>query len=721
MSRLRLSLIWHMHQPFYLDPVEGSFSLPWVRLHSLKDYLDMPLLASAHEGSVVNFNLVPSLIEQWEAWEKGSQDRIQALCERPTSGLADAERGELCEWLFRAHPETMIAPFQEFASLHKRWQRGGAAAIGNEELIRLRYWFHLAWLDPLFREEALPAALLASPEKMTEEAWSEFSAYMDKFPSRLCDTYGRLHDEGRIEVSLTPFYHPILPLLIDHTSALETMPDVELPNETIAFPDDARWHLRSAKKAFRDQLKIDPMGVWPSEGSVSEAALAIMAEEGFAWAASDEQVLANSLGLPSLHLPSAERAALLYRPVCRRFGDAKINMVFRDHFLSDRIGFSYATWDPEAAVDDFMSHLDRIRCDAPQAEPLATVILDGENCWEYYRGDGREFLEQLYARLAETEWLDLGSVSRHISELPAEELDRVKAGSWIDANFSIWIGHRDDRRAWELLAGARRELVSHSDGKHPLRDEDMPPEIQRAWRALFAAEGSDWNWWYGDDHNSDDDAEFDRLYRSHLRAIYEGCGAEAPKDLYEPIPEAKGRRGGLVPIGLSDINIDGLETHYYEWSNAARWSVRGTGGAMTAVDLLLDKLHLAFCAKALCLRIDLDRAGSGYKHLTRLSLDFTGPFLHRFRFDLKSDGGLAVSEASDGERWLTRETAARHALGNLLEIEIPWSELPARAGQDLFFTLTFLGEAGILEVDPAGYPLVFSMPDPDYDRVMWRV
>ena len=533
MAKLRLSLIWHMHQPFYLDPTEGSFSLPWVRLHSLKDYLDMPLHAAAHPENVVNFNLVPSLLEQWGAWERGALDRVQLLCRKPIASLASDERVELAGLLFRAHPETMIGRFEEYAELHKRWQRGGPDSLRDEELTRLKYWFHLAWLDPLLRDETVPARLLADPSLMTEAAWAEFSEYCDAFPARLRETYGRLHREGRIEVSCTPYYHPILPLLIDHTSARESMPGVELPSEKIAFPQDARWQLRNAKAAFQEQLGIDAVGVWPSEGSVSEATLEMMAEEGFTWTASDEQVLANSLGLPNLQLPGEERAARLYRPYKRSYPRGDVALLFRDHFLSDRIGFTYATWEPEAAVADFIRHLERIRRESPQPEPLVSVILDGENCWEYYPEDGRAFLESLYAGLAETEWIDLGAASRHISELEPELLERVRAGSWIDGNFSIWIGHRDDRRSYEQLALARKALVAGSGGVHPLDGDGLSPELQRAWRALFAAEGSDCNWWCSTDSTaaicarSTPGAARRRPRRSTSRSRRPGAG-EAP-------------------------------------------------------------------------------------------------------------------------------------------------------------------------------------------------
>lgn len=725
MEPLRLAILWHMHQPFYLEPEEGRFAMPWVRLHSLKDYLDMPLVAGDQEGVAVNFNLVPSLLEQWEAWRRGSQDRVQELCEVPVARLEAEERVELVGLLFRSHPQTMIAPLPEYAELYQRWQARGSESIRDPELVRLKYWFHLAWLDPLFRDEPVPAGFLQDNQRLTEANWPELRDYLDAFPDRLFDAYGRLHRAGRIEVSVTPYYHPILPLLIDTNSAREARPEVSLPEERLAAPEDARWQLREARAAARRWLDLAPDGLWPSEGSVSEAALRIAVEEGFAWAATDEQVLAGSLGLSNLNLPGPQRAALLYRPRRRRFGDRALRLVFRDHFLSDRIGFAYASWDPEEAVDDFLGHLERIRCEAEQAEPLVTIALDGENCWEFYHQDGLPFLRLLYRRLAETEWVRLDTLSRHLAELPAEDLDRVRAGSWIDGSFSIWIGHPDDNRSWDYLARTRRDLLQHGGGAHPLTaaGEALTPELQRAWRALFAAEGSDWNWWYGDDHNSLDDATFDRLYRSHLQAVYRELDLEVPAHLHEPIavmgePAAA---GGMVPTGFSEVRVDGKVSHFYEWRNAACHLAAGTGGAMTRADRLVEAVWLAFGPRDCYLRVDLNGDSADLESLRRLSVDFKGPRPRRFRIALREPESPLRAETSGGADWEPADSGGRWAWRDILEVAIPWAELPGRAGQEVSFDLTFLGETGILEVTPAGAPLVFALPDADYDRIMWKI
>ena len=723
MSRLRLAILWHMHQPFYLDPVEGRFALPWTRLHSLKDYLDMPEAVSAVPGARANFNLVPSLIQQWRAWQEGVRDRVEELCDVPVASLSGEERSELADWLFRAHPETMIASFPGYRKLYRRHLDRGIKALDDGDLIRLKYWFHLAWLDPSFRGEPLPARFIQEPKAMTEEAWPEFKEYLDGFAERLLTGYPRLHEQGEIELSLTPFYHPILPLLVDSDSAREAMPDALLPDR-FRSPEDARWQLAEARRYVRRELGVDIEGLWPSEGSVSDGALAIAAEEGFRWAASDEKVLAHSLGLPDLNLPAAHRSRLLYRAYRRRYDGGEMKLLFRDHFLSDRIGFTYASWRPEAAVEDFLAHLRRILESSADAEPLVPVILDGENCWEHYSDDGGPFLEMLYSALAAEPWIELDTIGRHLAETEAQDLERLHAGSWINGNFAIWIGHPEDNRSWDTLGRVRKDLVEHCGGEAPpvaMGEPESPEET--AWRSLFAAEGSDWNWWYGDDHATQDDHAFDRLYRAHLQGVYLALGKEVPEYLLEPISQGGRRRGALTPLGISRIRMDGEESHYFEWSNAARWEPGGEGGAMARVDRLLSALWLGFGESSLHLRIDLEEDNPAREDLERVSLEILQPESMRYRFLLGDTEQHAAAEERDRESglWRPRETSSSSVSGGILELCIPWSELPGRPGQQIRFTLTLLGKAGILEIVPSGQSLHFMLPDEDYDRIMWRV
>ncbi|MCP4549136.1 MAG: hypothetical protein GY835_22005 [bacterium] len=718
--KIRLSILWHMHQPFYLNKVEGRFLLPWTRLHSFKDYLDMPLLAAEQEGICVNFNIVPSLIEQWGEWRAGSKDRVQELCARPVGDLSIPEREEYLALLFRAHPETMIAELPGYAALFLIWKQEGSSGFEAEDLTRLKYWFHLAWLDPLLREEEIPARYLADPSLMTEENWDDFDEYLNGFPTRILETYSRLHAEGKIELTVSPYAHPILPLLCDLNSAKEALPRIELPAEPFCHPEDARWQIREARQAAAEHLGCEPSGMWPSEGSLSSEVLELIQEEGFSWTVTDEQVLANSLTMPNLQLPERERAEHLYRPYHYSGVAGDIKLVFRDNILSDRIGFTYASWDPEDAVLDFMERLKRIWKAADNNEVMVTVALDGENCWEFYRHDGLPFLRLLYRSLAEAEWIDLDSISNHLERCESRNLKNLKAGSWIGGNFSIWIGQTEDNLAWQYLTRVRRDLIEFSDGVHPLTHAGISFDLRNAWHALFIAEGSDWNWWYGDDHNSADDAVFDTIFRSHLQSVYKALNKEIPDFLHKPIPISMAPKGELVPPGKSAIRLDGIESHYFEWQNAAYFYLGAQGTAMSPAQRLVDAVHLAFSDESFCLRIDFNKFRLEKSRPASLSIDFSGPCRKRFRLKLAGEE-IVEAESLTDDIWQAKPTEAEFAWDRILEIAIPWAEFPVRSGQALHFTLTFIEEAGILEIVPAGFPLSFTMPDADYDLIMWKV
>jgi len=166
--------------------------------------------------------------------------------------------------------------------------------------------------------------------------------------------------------------------------------------------------------------------------------------------------------------------------------------------------------------------------------------------------------------------------------------------------------------------------------------------------------------------------------------------------------------------------VDGKVSHFYEWQNAAQFQTAGQGAAMTRVDRLVDSIWMAFGEEAFFVRVDFNVDSRDRDIVQRLSLDFHGPFRRRFRFDLL-DPEACIAEESQQDRWASFHSEARCAVDEILELAIPWRELPARSGQELFFTLTFLGEAGIVEVEPAAYPLVFHLPESHYDRIMWKV
>ncbi len=520
--KVRLALMWHMHQPYYLDPETGESVLPWVRLHALKDYWGMAALFDDCPGMHATVNLVPSLVEQVEAYARErTWDRHLVLGLKEAATLDAAEAAWFVQEGFHAHAPTMIDPYPRYAAL---WRLRAAGQVFDVSALRdLQVWQKLAWVDPDFlATDSRVRRLVAKGHGFDEADKRALRAVELDVLGRVVPAYRAAAERGQLELSTSPYFHPILPLLCDSAAHLEAHPGAALPDPAFRWPADADLQLARAVEAHQRWFGARPAGVWPSEGSVSQLTAAAVARAGFTWMASDEHILVRSRALTDQATGAAER----FHPHAVTTIDGAVRILFRDHGLSDLIGFTYQSWPTNAAVDDFVSRLRSIGAHLAGRPGRVTVpvILDGENAWEHYAGGGRPFLRALYRRLAEAP--DIEPVQMHVAASgPVMHLERVFAGSWINADFGIWIGHRDDRRAWTQLRVVRE------------RYETLGPSLTDARRrdaldAILAAEGSDWFWWYGDDHSSAHDRAFDALFRQHLRRAYHALGDEVPDDLY---------------------------------------------------------------------------------------------------------------------------------------------------------------------------------------------
>src|ERR1700681_1405457 len=506
----QIAILWHMHQPFYEDLVTHEHILPWVRLHALKDYYGMVALLREFPKVRVTFNLVPSLLVQLEAFaENRARDRFLDLSLKPAADLTDSDVAFVVDNFFHAQRQRMIEVYPRYAELLAR--RGGtlptaadaraaAGRFSRDDLRDLQVWHKLAWLDPSYLEgDDRVRALIAKDRGFTEDDKALLRTVELELLNRVIPEYRAAAARGQVELSTSPFYHPILPLLCDTDVYLRTHPDSRMPRQRFARPADAAEQLMRAVALHERLFGHAPVGLWPSEGSVSDAMVPLAVAAGFRWMATDELILARTLGMAlgrdgADHIAQPER---LYAPYRVTTGGAAIACAFRDHQLSDLIGFSYAGWRPDAAADHFVARLveagRRYASRTGGGEALLSIILDGENAREHFEACAQ---------------------SRH-------ELTTIFPGSWIDANFYIWIGHRDDQRGWSQLADARRALDQVTSAG--------PDVVAQAREEVLIAEGSDWFWWYGDDHSSDHDAEFDDLFRRHLRNVY--------KFLQKPIPD----------------------------------------------------------------------------------------------------------------------------------------------------------------------------------------
>jgi alpha-amylase/alpha-mannosidase (GH57 family) len=614
MTRIHLVILWHMHQPQYRDPATGRYVLPWTRLHALKDYYGMVKLLQEFPEVHATFNLVPALGLQLE--EYASARFVENWYEAafaPADALTADQKSEILLRGFQLNQEHMMSRWPRFVELFQQAaSAGGDAASG----MSLRDWrdlqllSQLAWMDEEYlAHDPVVSALAARGRDYTEGHKAALAAKQLELLRRVLPEYVQARARGQIEVSTTPFYHPILPLLCDSGAARESNPRAPQISPPFVHPEDAREQLVRALQYHEKLFGQPPAGLWPSEGSVSDTALSIAADLDFRWFASDEGVLGRSLevgfGRDQAGVP--DNASLLYSPWKRSLGGGTIAGFFRDHYLSDLVGFVYSRMPAESAAEDLHRRIRAIGERVSSKRPLTvSVVLDGENAWEYFPRNGREFLRRFYARLQgdpDIRALTASEALAAAGELP--ELRRIVPGSWINANFDIWAGHAEDIRAWELLRDAR-DTFERARRAQENRQQGAPSRagLARSYESVLTAEGSDWCWWYGPEHSSANDAEFDAIYRTHLTEVYVALGAEAPEALAQPIKRPPERALVVPPSDYLRVTVDGRETNYFEWIGAGLYSTDLQQGAMHGRARHLHELRYGFDRENLFLRVD---------------------------------------------------------------------------------------------------------------------
>ncbi|MCS7045280.1 MAG: glycoside hydrolase family 57 protein [Gemmataceae bacterium] len=734
MADIALALFWHQHQPYYPDDVSGDNPMPWVRLHGVKDYYGMALHLLEYPEMRCTINLVPSLLVQLLAYtERGASDRPLQVSRRPAADLSEADALYLLDNFFMANHERMIRPWPRYYEL---LQRRGLGKNSAQEALRryreadlrdLQVLFNLAWIHPLaFERDAELRSLRAKGRYFTED---DKRYVLDKHLEilrHIIPLHKRLADSGQVELTTTPFYHPILPLLWDKKLAREALPDVKLPRATTGYPEDAEVHVRRAVEFHKNVFGSAPCGLWPAEGSVAQAIIPLLARHGIRWIATDEGVLSHSTqGFVSRDEHGHVRnPSHLYRPYRVREGGHELNIVFRDHALSDLIGFQYQWSQGNEAADDFLKHLHNIRRAVEPRQPvLVTVILDGENCWEHYPDGGVPFLRALYQRCTRTAKLRPVRLGEYLEQHPPRDtLPHLFAGSWINHNFAIWIGHEEDNAAWDALHHAREHLVSRTAKATAGGRSPAIVNIQRAWEELYIAEGSDWFWWYGDDHLCAQDALFDALFRKHLQNVYHLLGDEPPADLARPIKRFHRRPRYTTPRGLLEVAIDGRET-FFEWVQAGRYTCHNERGTMAAgAGCTLRELYFGFNREALLVRVDCDRPAR------QALLDYDA-----LRISFAEPAGWAVVVWQPGrpeqrvevnqpvKTALEARPAIAVGIDRIAELSIPLGPMGVREGDPLEFCIELVEGQHKRDRAPREGTIHLSRPTADFERIMWDV
>ena len=613
MEPIHVAFLWHQHQPLYKNPTTGTYMLPWVRLHAIKDYIGLLLVLREFPEIRATINLVPSLIMQLEDYAAGrAQDDFLRLTRKPAEALDDAERNYVFRHFFVGNPQRLIRAFPRYAELEERrdvalTHREQKRAMSAPGVIRdIQVWATLAWFHPLVVEaDHALKELRRKGRDFTEQDKALMLERQDVVIRRVLPLHREMAEAGQIEISTTPFYHPILPLLCNMESAREALPDLPLPDRRSDMKPDAATHVERAIALHKRTFGRRPTGMWPAEGSVSEGVLPLLRARGLRWIATDEAILARSTNTrfkrdAAGHLQTPDD---LYQPYALPGGEDLPCIVFRDQALSDAIGFKYHRQaDSRRGAQELVARLVEAarRC---KARPrLVSIILDGENPWDSYEDAGVPFLRELYTRLSQEKTVATTRLSDYVQAHPPEKrLPRLAAGSWIDANFNIWIGHKEDRAAWSLVAEAREALIR----KLRERPQLDPAAAVHAWEEILITEGSDWYWWFGEDRTSEQDYMFDELFRTHLRNVYDLIGEPSPDTLSRPIGKPERPESVTEPRDQLNVTVDGKPTGDGEWATAGRLTVVHQSSAMrrSSPDTFR-QLHFGCGADTFFLRLD---------------------------------------------------------------------------------------------------------------------
>ncbi len=557
-ARLPVILLWHMHQPQYRDALTGQYTLPWTYLHAIKDYTDMAAHLEANPAARAVVNFSPVLIEQLEEIARRIGEHLKVGTPLPDPVLAllgpDAvpieptQRLALLQACLRAQRQHMIerfGPYLELATIAETLGTPTRISYASDQFIHdLAVWYHLSWLgETVRRAHPLVARLTERGRDFTPGERRDLLTLVGELVGQIVPRYRALTAGGRIELSVTPYGHPIIPLLLDFRCARDALPSLPLPEHAQypGGPARASWHIEEAVRVFTRAFGVRPCGCWPAEGAISAATLELLATVGeFRWAASSAAVLHGSLLLTD---PQAAADALAYDRAYR-LGGTGMHCFFRDDALSDLIGFTYATWHGDDAVRNLVNELTtRAQRYEASSNHAVLIALDGENAWEHYPFNGYYFLQALYAQLADHPQFELMTLAECLERgLQPAPLPSVMAGSWVHGTLSTWIGDAAKNRAWDLLCQAKEAF------DRVMQNMTDPAQRASAARQLALCESSDWFWWFGDYNPADAVSQFDRLYRRQLVTLYRRLNLTPPAELALPISTGSGtpEHGGVM-------------------------------------------------------------------------------------------------------------------------------------------------------------------------------
>ncbi len=597
-----LQIMWHQHQPTYLDPIADVLTSPWVRKHATKDYYDMAGILQQYPAVHLTINLTPVMLNQLIGYYL---DRLGPYVDTKNNTVDSAAflakwQGHTDPWidlLLQPTPDPKVATPKQIGLLYadpwscvstapvlmNRFPAYAAlrdknpATLTQQDLLGLKIWFELAWFDPDFLHGpvSLPTGdvvdlsdILAasaptnatftlkvplSEQLANRIVAEEYKIMKAVIPIHKQLMYHAATHQGQIEIATTPFYHPILPLLQSTDLMGPGQPFDPKPVPPFSFPQDAAAQVGRAVAFYQGLFGEPPQGMWPGEGSVAEEVIQHFKKYNIQWVATDQAVQSASTGYhqdgsgaDTTQAPQGPWVVDTDKQKPGQAGDLQnpLAIFFRNTQMSNDIGFKYQGLVGTDAAADLIKN---VAAQAPSlggSDRVITLVLDGENAWETFvkEHDGKGFFHALYSKLTDSqaageiitvtgaEYLQ-GNPARQVPAHPVAAMNEIEPlfpGSWIAGNFAIWIGEVEENTGWEYLLTARNDMVKSGivqpDPLAPLPTDKNSADyhVWKAFDEIYAAEGSDWFWWYGGDETSpsNDDSPFDTAFRIHLAGAY---------------------------------------------------------------------------------------------------------------------------------------------------------------------------------------------------------
>jgi alpha-amylase/alpha-mannosidase (GH57 family) len=720
---MNVVILWHMHQPYYVNPLTKRAKMPWVRLHAVKGYLDMIDLVTAQPDVRVTFNFTPVLIRQiLELVDCEVEDEWENLSRKPAAELDHEDQRTLVENFFKINWDTLIRPHPRYMELLAK--RGPNYSFGRLDTIVRNYTtddfrdlqvlYNLQWCGfSATRRYPELATLRQKGRGFTEEEKQRVLDIHREILALVLPEYRAAEERGQIELTTTPYFHPIMPLVYDTHIARRCQPQSPLPS-SFSAPEDVAAQLRLAQELHEKVFGKRARGVWPSEGSIAPEIIPLLADAGFEYFCSDEGNLFRSLkNDPAWNNRHVEHIELFQGWRVHAY-EKTIQALFRERPLSDFIGFDAARNETGKAVEHLLGHLKNIAKSLPEPHQVVPLILDGENAWEAFADGGEAFLSSFYRALLQAPELKLMRIGDYFDAHPAKvETCYLHSGSWIRSDFDIWIGDAEENKAWEWLKETRHFLTERIAQGH------VPPErAAQAWWEIYAAEGSDWFWWYGPDFTIDTDFLFDELFRLHLQNVYRILNIEPPAHLEVPICLPSSDLGYTQPLRLLAPKISGDTEHFFNWLGAGVLDLTKQQTAMFQGDRIGRKLFFGFGPDHFFLRLDLSR------HPEAVTIRFLLPHPARVTYHQASPGAVEtlLETSADGVEFVTApSTALRSYWGRSLVAAVPREALRIESGHEFAFFVQVL-EGGLQrERYPERGAIELSAPGPDFEAEQWFV